>query len=63
MYIVEGTGALLLLLQNGLGVLITDRCSVSLESFFYKPNNDIHIMIGGFMLRGEKDLTSINLTR
>jgi len=62
MYIVGGTGELLLLRQNGLGVLIRDRCSVSLESF-YKSNNDIHSMIGGFMVRGEKDMTSINLTR
>ena len=30
---------------------------------FYKSNNDLHSMIGGFMLRGEMDLTSINLTR
>jgi hypothetical protein len=62
MYIVEGRVDLLSVRQNGLGGLIRDRCSLSQESF-YKSNNDLHSMIGGFMLRGEMDLTSINLTR
>jgi len=42
--------------------LIRCCCSLSLESF-YNSDNDIHSMIGGFTVKGEKGLTSINLTR
>jgi len=62
MYIVEGTGELLLLRQNGLGFW-SETVVLYRWNPFYKSNNDIHSMIGGFTVRGEKNLTSINLTR